>query len=105
MFSYEYTEEGQTFTDKLLAPIDEVFANSSVSEDDITEVVLVGGSTRIPKVQEIIENRFGNKVLFAQNPDECVAQGAAFYAYMKENSDVAGIPEVKVLSDLSKMLR
>jgi len=76
-----------------------------VTEGGISEVVLVGGSTRIPKVQEIIENRFGNKVLFAQNPDECVAQGAAFFAYMKENKGVAGIPEVEVLSDLSEMLR
>ena len=71
-----------------------------MTEGDITEVVLVGGSTRIPKVQEIIENRFGNKVLFAQNPDECVAQGAAFYAYMKENTGLAGIPVVKVVSSL-----
>ena len=74
----------------MLDPIDEAFrnageSNSPVTMDDISEVVLVGGSTRIPKVQEIIENQFGNKVLFAQNPDECVAQGAAFFAYMKEN--------------------
>lgn len=74
----------------MLDPIDEAFrkageSNSPVTMDDISEVVLVGGSTRIPKVQEIIEEQFGNKVLFAQNPDECVAQGAAFFAYMKEN--------------------
>ena len=53
MFEYEYIEEAKTFTftEKLLAPIDKVFDNSSVSEDQITEVVLVGGSTRIPMVQ------------------------------------------------------
>ena len=43
--------------------------------------------------------------MFAQNPDECVAQGAAFFAYMKENKGMAGIPEVEVVSDLSEMLR
>ena len=73
----------------MLAPIDEAFEkayqNQTAEFDDISEVVLVGGSTRIPKVQEIIEERFGGKVLFAQNPDECVAQGAAFFSYMKEN--------------------
>ena len=69
----------------MLAPIEKAFVNQPVTEDDITEVVLVGGSTRIPKVQQIIEERFGGKVLFAQNPDECVAQGAAFFSYMKEN--------------------
>ena len=60
MFNHEYTEEGKTctFEEKLLAPIKKVFENSTVSDDDITEVVLVGGSTRIPMVQEIIENRF-----------------------------------------------
>ena len=49
----------ETFTHKMLAPIDRAFENSPISKDDITEVVLVGGSTRIPKVQEIIRDYFG----------------------------------------------
>ena len=74
----------------MLAPIEEALQKARdkigpFTMNEISEVVLVGGSTRIPKVQEIIEDEFEGKVLFAQNPDECVAQGAAFFAYMKEN--------------------
>ncbi len=44
---------------------------------DIDEVILVGGSTRIPKVQEIVEKFFGRKPNKGVNPDEVVAVGAA----------------------------
>ena len=56
---FENTVFNQTFIDKMLAPIDGAFAKCSINKNDITEVVLVGGSTRIPKVQEIIRDYFG----------------------------------------------
>ena len=43
----------------MLAPIDRAFVGSQIRREDITEVVLVGGSTRIPKVQNIIKEYFG----------------------------------------------
>ena len=47
------------------------------TKNDINEVIFVGGSTRIPKVQEIVENFFGKKPHKGVNPDEVVAIGAA----------------------------
>ena len=57
--------------------IKEVVARSGLQPSDIDEVILVGGSTRIPKVQEIVEKYFGKKPNKGVNPDEAVAVGAA----------------------------
>jgi molecular chaperone DnaK len=51
--------------------------DAGLSTSDIDEVILVGGSTRIPKVQEIVEKFFGKKPNRSVNPDEVVAVGAA----------------------------
>ena len=67
--------------------------------------MLVGGSSRIKWVQEMLSNRFPNReIQLAKNPDECVAQGAAYYAYMLHNSGRPGIPQFTVESDLQEML-
>jgi molecular chaperone DnaK len=49
-----------------------------MNTSEINEVILVGGSTRIPKVQEIVEKFFGRKPHKGVNPDEVVAVGAAY---------------------------
>jgi heat shock protein 1/8 len=68
------------FKDTLL-PVEKVLRDAKMSKSDIHEVVLVGGSTRIPKVQELIKNYFGGKEPSkAINPDEAVAYGAAVQA-------------------------
>ncbi|MBD5074384.1 Hsp70 family protein, partial [Xanthomonas citri pv. citri] len=55
--------------------------DSGLSKDDIHEVVLVGGSTKIPKVQEMLRNFFNGKQLNKTiHPDEAVAYGAAVRA-------------------------
>ena len=51
--------------------------DAGYSTSQIDEVILVGGSTRIPKVQEIVEKFFGKKAIKGVNPDEVVAVGAA----------------------------
>ena len=62
-------------------PIDEVFKNSGVDKNDIDEIVLVGGSTRIPKIQEILKEYFMEEELNKKlNPDEAVAYGATIQA-------------------------
>ncbi len=48
-----------------------------IATSEIDEVILVGGSTRIPKVQEMVEKFFGKKPHKGVNPDEVVAVGAA----------------------------
>eukprot|EP00978_Attheya_sp_CCMP212_P007558 scaffold17461_cov53-Attheya_sp.AAC.7 len=63
---------------KTLGPVKEVLKDAGISKDDVDEIVLVGGSTRIPKVRSIVSEFFGGKEPFAGiNPDEAVAHGAA----------------------------
>lgn len=64
-----------------LRPVEQVLTDAKMSKDKIDEVVLVGGSTRIPKVQELLSTFFGGKALNKSiNPDEAVAFGAAVQA-------------------------
>jgi len=63
---------------KTLTPVDKVLADSKLKKQDIDEIILVGGSTRIPKVQALIKEYFNNKEPNrGVNPDEAVAYGAA----------------------------
>ena len=71
----------EQLSDKLFArclkPCEEALKDAGYSISQIDEVILVGGSTRIPKVQEIVEKFFGRKPNKGVNPDEVVALGAA----------------------------
>ncbi|HSQ44004.1 MAG TPA: molecular chaperone DnaK, partial [Ginsengibacter sp.] len=62
---------------RCLKPCEAAIKDAGLSVSDINEVILVGGSTRIPKVQEIVEKFFGRKPNKGVNPDEVVAIGAA----------------------------
>ncbi len=62
---------------RCLKPCEAAIKDAGISKSDINEVILVGGSTRIPKVQEIVEKFFGKKPNKGVNPDEVVAIGAA----------------------------
>jgi len=62
---------------RCLNPCEAALKDAGLSKNDINEVILVGGSTRTPKVQEIVENFFGKKPHKGVNPDEVVAIGAA----------------------------
>jgi molecular chaperone DnaK len=62
------------------APCKQALADAGVKASDIDEVVLVGGSTRIPKVQQIVKDLFGKEPHRGVNPDEVVAIGAAVQA-------------------------
>ena len=67
---------------KLIKPIEEVMKIGKIDMSDIKEVILVGGSTRIPKVKEIVSDYFGGiKINDSINPDEAVAYGAAIEAF------------------------
>src|SRR5450432_2173368 len=71
----------EKITDELFArclkPCEAAIKDAGLSISDIKEVILVGGSTRIPKVQELVEKFFGKKPNRSVNPDEVVAVGAA----------------------------
>ena len=66
--------------DKTLEPCKKALADAGKKPADIDEVVLVGGSIRIPKVQEMVKNFFGKEPHKGVNPDEVVAAGAAVQA-------------------------
>ena len=64
-----------------IGPVEQVLRDAKMSKSNIHEIVLVGGSTRIPKIQELIKNFFNGKELCKSiNPDEAVAYGAAVQA-------------------------
>ncbi|GMH56659.1 hypothetical protein TL16_g02189 [Triparma laevis f. inornata] len=66
---------------KTLKPVEQVLKDSGMEKKQVDQIVLVGGSTRIPKVQELLSEYFGGKVLNKGiNPDEAVAYGAAVQA-------------------------
>ena len=60
-----------------VAPCEQALRDAGLSRTDIDEVILVGGSTRIPAIQEIVEKIFGKAPSKGVNPDEVVAVGAA----------------------------
>jgi molecular chaperone DnaK len=62
---------------KTVEPCQKCIKDADVSKDEIHEVILVGGMTRMPKVQETVEGFFGKKPSRGVNPDEVVAMGAA----------------------------
>jgi len=65
---------------RLRPPVEQALKDAGLDSRKIDEVVLVGGSTRIPKVQEIVKNIFGKEPNKSVNPDEVVAVGAAVQA-------------------------
>ena len=66
--------------DRTLDPCKKALADAGISKDDIDEVILVGGMTRMPKVREVVEKFFEAKPHTGVNPDEVVAMGAAIQA-------------------------
>ncbi len=68
---------------KCLGPVEQVLKDSKLGKGDIDEIILVGGSTRIPKVQQLLKDFFNGKELNKSvNPDEAVAHGAALQSYI-----------------------
>jgi len=66
--------------ERTLPPLRQAIADAGIKASDIAEVVLVGGSTRIPKIQSIVKEFFGKEPHKGVNPDEVVAIGAAIQA-------------------------
>jgi L1 cell adhesion molecule like protein len=66
---------------KTLEPVDKVLSDAKLSKSQVDDIVIVGGSTRIPKVQELLSQFFNGKELCKSiNPDEAIAYGAAVQA-------------------------
>ena len=69
--------------DKTRTIVDRALAAAGLQAADINDVVLVGGSSRIPLVREMLANRFGRPARTDINPDEAIARGAAIFAACK----------------------
>merc|ERR1711990_63268 len=73
---------------KCMEPVEKVLRDSKLSKSQVHEIVLVGGSTRIPKVQEMLTDYFNGKELNKSiNPDEAVAYGATVQAAILSGQD------------------
>ena len=81
-----------------LEPVEKALRDAKLQKNQIHEVVLVGGSTRIPKVQQLLEEFFdGKKLNKSINPDEAVAYGAAVQAAILAGDQSAEIKDVLLL--------
>jgi len=83
---------------RTMAPVDQVLKDSGLSKDKVDEIVLVGGSTRIPKIRELLTNYFNGKELcHSVNPDEAVAYGAAVQAAILAGDKDENISDILLL--------
>ena len=74
----KFEQLAESFFNKSMEPLNKVLQDAKISKSDVDEIVLVGGTTRIPKIQELLSNYFNGKQLNKSlNPDEAVAIGAA----------------------------
>lgn len=77
----------ESWFSKIMLPVDNALRDAKFLPKHIDEIVLVGGSTRIPKIKELVQIKFpGKKINENLNPDEIVAIGAGISAYNLENS-------------------
>jgi molecular chaperone DnaK len=87
-----------SLNDRLVGPCERAIADAGFSKNEINEVVLVGGMTRMPKVIEIAKNIFGKEPHKGVNPDEVVAVGAAI-----QGGVLAGEVKELVLLDVTPL--
>jgi L1 cell adhesion molecule like protein len=82
---------------KTMDPVEKVLQDSKISKNNVHEVVLVGGSTRIPKIQDMLRDFFNKEPCKTINPDECVAYGAAIQAAILTGSQDEKISDLLLL--------
>ena len=73
----QFNEMTKGLVERTLVPVRQALKDAGLTANDIHQVLLVGGSTRIPAVQEAIKNELGKEPNKSVNPDECVSLGAA----------------------------
>jgi L1 cell adhesion molecule like protein len=78
----------ETLFQRCLKPVEQTLADAKMAKDEVREVVMVGGSSRIPKVRQLLSDFFGGKKLNdSVHPDEAVAYGAAVQAHILSKGD------------------
>lgn len=83
---------------KCMQPVEQVLRDSKIDKSKIDEIVLVGGSTRIPKIQQMLSDFFNGRELNKSiNPDEAVAYGAAVQAAILSGVDNSNVKDLLLL--------
>ena len=86
----KFNELTSHLVDATMGPVKQAMSDAELRPSDLSKVLLVGGSTRIPAVQDAVKNYTGNDPFKGINPDECVAMGAALQAGVL-TGDVKGL--------------
>ena len=74
----KFNELTKDLVDATMGPVQQALSDSGLSPSDLNKVLMVGGSSRIPAVQEAVRQKLGKEPFKGINPDECVALGAAY---------------------------
>jgi heat shock 70kDa protein 1/2/6/8 len=83
---------------RTMDPVEKVLKDAKISKSQVNEIVLVGGSTRIPKIQQLLQELFNGKTLNKEcNPDEVVAQGAAIEAAILSGNTSSKLEDLLLL--------
>ena len=100
-----FEELNMDYFRKCMEPVERVLKDARMSKSQIHEIVLVGGSTRIPKIQELLSEYFNGKQLNTSvNPDEAVAYGAAVQAaVLSGQRDKSAALESVILLDVTPL--
>ena len=98
----EFDKMTKFLVDKTMVPVRQALSDAKLSARDIDHVLLVGGSTRIPAVQEAVKRELGKEPNKGINPDECVAIGAAIQGAVI-NGDAAGAGADVLLLDVTPL--
>ena len=98
----EFDKMTKFLVDKTMGPVRQALSDAKLSARDIDHVLLVGGSTRIPAVQEAVKRELGQEPNKGINPDECVAIGAAIQGAVI-NGDAAGAGADVLLLDVTPL--
>lgn len=89
---------------KCMAPVEQVLKDAKMSKSDIDDVVLVGGSSRIPRVQALLKEQFNGKELCQSiHPDEAVAYGAAVQAHILSGNNTNDATTDLLLLDVAPL--
>ena len=86
----KFNELTAHLVEKTAGPVRQAMSDAGISASDLTKVLLVGGSSRVPSVQEMVKKLTGKEGFKGINPDECVADGAAIQGGVL-GGDVAGV--------------
>jgi heat shock protein 1/8 len=87
-----------------LKPIDDVLKQCEMKIDEIDEIILVGGMTRMPKIKELLKLKFGKEPNCSINPEEAIAAGAAIQGFLISNKKDAFSQSITILDVTSLSL-